>query len=90
MAPLKTVLPVRLMLPLLILPDKVSVLAEMLLTSKVPLTVIGAEMVSPTLVESSTRVAGDPELSNVRVPPLGARVKIPPPEPRLNEPTVMA
>src|SRR5215472_6866891 len=84
-----TVLPVRLIVPLLMPPDRDSVLAAVLLTSNVPFTVIGAEITSPRLVGNSMSVAGGPALSNVKVPPPAAIVNIPPPDPMLKEPTVI-
>ena len=89
LTPLTVVLPVRFSAPLLMTPENVRVLRVVLLTSNVPLIAMDEEIVSPRLVGNSTSVAGAPELSNVRDPPLGAIVKLPLPEPMFSEPMVM-
>jgi len=74
LVPLKVRLPLTVM-PLVapeMSPDKVKVLVEKLVMTRLPLLVMNAEMVSPELLVNSRREAGALLLSSVSVPPLAA------------------
>src|ERR1017187_3012765 len=94
MLPDKVTLPFTVM-PLVapvMLPETVNGLAETFVTSKLPVTVIGAEIVSPMLVDNCMSKAGLGVLLSVRVPPLPVTLKdaAPPEAPMFNAPMVVA
>ena len=70
-------------------PERVSALADALLTFKSVLSQTGAERVSPRLAASSTKAACPGVLSKVSAPPLPARLNAPPAAPRLKPPTML-